>query len=511
MKKQLLTIALAAFAVAAYMPAQAVQHAKTGATSTLPDDYTWTPADDAPTPIAPVPAPKQVAWQQMETYAFIHFGTNTFGDREWGYGDADPQTFNPTRLDCEQWARTLKAAGMKGVIVTAKHHDGFCLWPTKYTDYSICNAPYRQGKGDIVGELAAACRKYGLKMGVYLSPWDRHQPFYGTPFYREYFYAQMEELLTQYGNIFEIWLDGANGGDGYYGGAREKRQIDFRTYYDFGRAHRLVERLQPQAIIFSDGGPGCRWVGNENGRAGETNWSFLRIGEVYPGYDKASELTVGHADGDTWVPAECDVSIRPGWFYHEKEDDKVKTVPQLLDIYYSSVGRNATFLLNVPVDKHGLINRIDSLRLMDFHRTLQNEFPDNLLQQAKVKATNTRGKAYAATNVADGSYNTFWATRDKVTTASLEFTFGRAESINRLSIQEFIPLGQRVQRFHIDYRIDGAWRPLPLTEQTTTIGYRRLLRFATIQARQLRITFDEARGPLCINEVGAFLSKNKAL
>ena len=227
-----------------------------------------------------------MAWQQLETYALIHFGPNTFNDREWGYGDAPLSSFNPTRLDCEQWASTLKAAGMKGIILTAKHHDGFCLWPTKYTDYSVRNTPYKDGKGDIVGELAAACRKYGLKFGVYLSPWDRHQAFYGTPLYREYFYAQLQELLTQYGDIFEVWFDGANGGDGYYGGAREERKIDRRTYYDFPRAWRMVSQYQPQAIIFSDGGPGCRWVGNEEGYAFATNWSFLRSKDVYPGYDK---------------------------------------------------------------------------------------------------------------------------------------------------------------------------------------------------------------------------------
>ena len=284
----------------------------------------------APAPVGPLPTPQQVAWQQMETYAFIHFGPNTFGDREWGYGDAPLSSFAPTRLDTRQWAATVKAAGMKGIILTAKHHDGFCLWPTKYTDYSIRNTPYKDGKGDIVGELAAACREYGLKLGLYLSPWDRHQAFYGTPLYVEYFHAQLEELLSQYGDIFEVWFDGANGGDGWYGGAKETRKIDRRTYYDFPRAHATVKRLQPNAIIFSDGGPGCRWVGNENGYAHATNWSLLRINEVYPGYERYPELQQGHADGDTWVPAECNVSIRPGWFYHEKEDDKVKSVDHLL-------------------------------------------------------------------------------------------------------------------------------------------------------------------------------------
>ena len=290
-------------------------------------------AQDAPAPVAPLPSANQVAWQQLETYAFIHFGPNTFGDREWGYGDAPLESFNPTRLDCEQWARVCKQAGMKGIILTAKHHDGFCLWPTKYTDYSVRNTPYKDGKGDVVGELAAACRKYGLKLGLYLSPWDRHQAFYGTPLYVEYFYAQLEELLTQYGEVYEVWFDGANGGDGWYGGAKETRKIDRSTYYNYPRAWKLVGELQPKAVIFSDGGPGCRWVGNESGYADATNWSFLRIKEVYPGYERHKELQYGHEDGDKWVASECNTSIRPGWFYHEKEDGRVKSVDHLVDLY----------------------------------------------------------------------------------------------------------------------------------------------------------------------------------
>ncbi|MBP7768144.1 MAG: alpha-L-fucosidase [Prevotella sp.] len=464
---------------------------------------------EAPAAIAPLPTTNQVAWQQMETYAFIHYGLNTYDDSEWGYGNANPQIFNPSRLDCEQWVRTLKAGGMKGVIITAKHHDGFCMWPTKYTDYSIRNTPYKDGKGDIVGELAAACQKYGMKLGVYLSPWDRHQAFYGTPFYREYYYAQMEELFTQYGNLFEVWLDGANGGDGWYGGANEKRQIDRRTYYEFDRVKKLVEKYQPQAVIFSDGGPGCRWVGNEKGRAGETNWSLLNANKVYAGYEKMAELNSGHANGDTWVPAECDVSIRPGWFYHDSENDKVKSVADLMDIYYTSVGRNSTFLLNVPVDKDGLIHPTDSIHLVNFRKALDEEFRVNLLKNAKVKASSTRHNAFGAANVTDGNFDTYWATKDGETSGTLTFTFKRQQSLNRLMIQEYIPLGQRVRKFRVEYQYNGNWKPLPVEEQTTTIGYRRLLRFNTIQAKQIRVTFDDARGPLCINEMGAYLSKMK--
>ena len=461
--------------------------------------------NEAPAPVAPLPTKHQVAWQQMETYAFIHFGTNTFLDREWGYGDAPLSSFNPTRLDCEQWARTLKAAGMKGVIITAKHHDGFCLWPTKYTDYSVRNSPFRDGKGDVVGELAAACKKYGLKMGVYLSPWDRHQAFYGTPLYVEYFHAQLEELMTQYGELFEVWFDGANGGDGYYGGAREERKIDRRNYYDFPRAHKMIFEHQPQAIIFSDGGPGCRWVGNEKGYAFPTNWSFLRIHDVYPGYAQFEELQTGHANGDTWVASECDVSIRPGWFYHESEDDRVKTPEYLTDLYYRSVGHNGTLLLNFPVDRNGLIHPNDSANAVAFHQRIEAELKDNLLARgATIKASDTRGKAFTTKALVDNDYDTYWATSDGVTAATLTFTLKRPQRVNRLSLQEYIPLGQRVKAFTVEYLDGKTWRPIDMGEETTTIGYKRLLRFPTVTTKALRVNITDARGPLCLNAVGAY-------
>lgn len=332
------------------------------------------PAVNAPEPVFPIPEKKQVDWQKMETYAFVHFGLNTFNDREWGYGDSDPATFNPVKLDCEQWVKTFVAAGMKGVILTAKHHDGFCLWPTGLTEYCIRNTPYKGGKGDIVRDLSEACKKYGIKFAVYLSPWDRHQANYGTPEYVDYFYRQLHELLTNYGPVFEIWFDGANGGDGWYGGAKDSRTIDRKTYYDYARAYEMIDKFQPQAVVFSDGGPGCRWVGNENGFAGATNWSFLRAGEVYPGYPKYRELQYGHADGNQWTAAECDVSIRPGWFYHPEEDDRVKTVEQLTDLYYRSVGHNATLLLNFPVNRDGLIHPTDSANAVDFIRMYRNSW-----------------------------------------------------------------------------------------------------------------------------------------
>ena len=458
----------------------------------------------APEAILPVPQEKQVNWQKMETYAFVHFGLNTFNDREWGYGDSDPKTFNPARLDCEQWVQTFVNSGMKGVILTAKHHDGFCLWPTQLTEYCIRNTPYKDGKGDIVRELSDACKKYGIKFAVYLSPWDRHQANYGTPEYVDYFYKQLHELLTNYGDVFEIWFDGANGGDGWYGGAKDARTIDRKTYYDYPRAYKMIDELQPQAVIFSDGGPGCRWVGNENGFAGATNWSFLRAGEVYPGYPKYRELQYGHADGNQWVAAECDVSIRPGWFYHPEEDDKVKTVDQLTDLYYRSVGHNATLLLNFPVDRNGLIHPTDSLNAVSFHQRVQKELADNLLSSAKVSASDERGGQFKVRGVTDGKYDTYWATNDGVTTADLTFTFSQPTKMNRVMIQEYIPLGQRVKSFIVEYKEGDQWLSVKCNEETTTVGYKRLLRFEMIETEELRIRFMDARACLCINEVGAY-------
>ena len=458
----------------------------------------------APEPVYPIPAQKQVKWQQMETYAFIHFGLNTFNDMEWGYGDTDPMTFNPTHLDAEQWARTFAEAGMKGVILTAKHHDGFCLWPTELTDYNISHSAYKDGMGDVVGELAAACKKYGLKFGVYLSPWDRNRADYGEPSYVEYYHAQLQDLLTRYGDLFEIWFDGANGGDGYYGGAREKRNIDRRNYYDFPKAWAMVEQLQPDAICFSDAGPGCRWVGNERGIAGTTNWSFLRSADVYPGYPNMDELNVGHTDGDAWVAAECDVSIRPGWFYHESEDDQVKTADDLTELYYQSVGRNATLLLNFPVNKEGLISKTDSLNAVHFHQRIQRELNQNLLVGAKVEASETRGKAFNANKVTDGAFDSYWATSDGVSSASLTFTFREPTTLSKVLLQEYIPLGQRVSRFSVEVQKGGEWQAVDAGEETTTIGYKRILRFPETTADALRITFIESRGPLCISEVAAY-------
>ncbi|MBR3857767.1 MAG: alpha-L-fucosidase [Bacteroidaceae bacterium] len=464
---------------------------------------------NAPEPIGPLPSPQQVEWQKMETYAFIHYGLNTFTDKEWGYGDADPKTFNPSRMDVEQWVRTFKQAGMKGVIIVAKHHDGFAMWPSPLTEYNITKSSYdgpknKDGKVDVLAELRKACDKYGLKMGIYLSPWDRNHAEYGRQAYVDYYHKQLEQLTTEYGPLFEVWLDGANGGDGYYGGARETRKIDRRNYYNFPKIHSIIQTNQPQAIIFSDGGPGCRWVGNERGEAGIPNWSFLKKDEVYPGMPNSEVLGSGFPDGDIWVAAECDVSIRPGWFYHPEEDSKVKTPEQLVDIYYKSVGRNATFLLNFPVDREGRVNAIDSTNAVRFRQIIDAEFKTNLLRKAKVTASSERGKSFRAKKLNDGKWDTYWSTPDGTTTGSVTFTFRKPTRVNRLLLQEYIPLGQRVKSFAAEALVDGKWTQIDPGESFGNIGYKRILRFPTIQASALRINILDSRGPVCISGIEAY-------
>lgn len=459
----------------------------------------------APAPLLPLPEQKQVDWQRMETYAFIHFGLNSFCDREWGYGDTDPKMFNPKRLDCEQWVKTLIAAGMKGVILTAKHHDGFCLWPFEGNDYNVSKSPWRNGKGNVVKELSEACKKHGLKFAVYLSPWDRSRADYGSPSYVDYFHSQLRDLLTNYGPVFEVWFDGANGGDGYYGGARDKRTIDRKNYYNYPRIYQILDSLQPQAVVFSDGGPGCRWVGNEKGFAGETNWAFIPKNTVYPGYPNYPELQFGYPDGDQWTAAECDVSIRPGWFYHPEEDDKVKSPEQLADLYYRSVGHNATLLLNFPVDRNGLINPVDSANAVNFHKLIQRELGNNLVAGMKPKVSNERGGQFVAQALTDGSWDTYWATSDGVTSADITFTFKKAQKMNRIMLQEYIPLGQRVKKFAVEWLDkNGTWKAVEQGEETTTIGYKRLLRFLTVETKGLRVRILDSRGPICMNNMGVY-------
>ena len=318
-----------------------------------------------PEPYGAVPSSRQLAWHEMEFTGFLHFTTNTFTDKEWGYGDESPDIFNPTGFDAEQIVSTAKMAGMKGLILTCKHHDGFCLWPSKFTDHSVKSSPWQEGKGDVVREISEACRRHGLKFGVYLSPWDRNHADYGEKVYVDYYRNQLKELLTNYGSVFEVWWDGANGGDGYYGGARETRIIDRSTYYDWDETAQIVRELQPEAVIFSDAGPDIRWVGNEKGFAGDPCWQTYsptpREGETKAGPGTANylEATNGHRDGKFWLPAEACVSIRPGWFWHEDQDDRVRSPENIIDLYYSSIGRGATLLLNLPPDRRGLIHEND--------------------------------------------------------------------------------------------------------------------------------------------------------
>jgi alpha-L-fucosidase len=436
----------------------------------------------------------------MEFYAFVHFNMNTFTDMEWGTGGESPELFNPTELDCQQWARVCHEAGMTGIILTAKHHDGFCLWPSEYTEHSVKNSPWKNGKGDVVQELADACEEYGLKLGIYLSPWDRNHAEYGTDAYITYFRNQLTELLTNYGEVFEVWFDGANGGTGWYGGANEDRRVDRKTYYDWPTTRQIVRDLQPDAVMFSDAGPGVRWVGNESGWAGETNWSILRRDEFYPGSPNHKELPYGQEDGTHWVPAEVDVSIRPGWYYHKSEDHKVKSVKQLVDIYYHSIGRNASFLLNFPVDARGLIHENDEEQLMKMVEVIRRDLQTDLAWEARVEASQVRGdsRKFDAMKVVDDNPDTYWATDDSVISASLTFEFGRENTFNRILIQEYIPLGQRVREFSLEAWVDGAWREI---DRQTTIGYKRILRFDNVDSDKLRLNILDAKACPTISNV----------
>ena len=461
---------------------------------------------EAPKPYGPLPSEAQLKWQELEFYAFIHFSMNTFTDMEWGFGDKDPQLFNPEKLDTRQWCKLFKEAGMKGVILTAKHHDGFCLWPSEYTEYSVKNSPWREGKGDLVKELAEACKEYGLKLGIYLSPWDRNHSKYGTDEYISYFRNQLTELLSNYGDVFEVWFDGANGGSGYYGGANEDRSVDRRTYYDWPTTNKLVKELQPNALIFSDGGPDIRWCGNESGWIKETNWSLLRRDEVWPGYPRHVELQSGHEDGNYWVPAEVNVSIRPGWFYHKNQDNQVKELDQLLDIYYHSIGRNATWNLNIPIAPTGLVHPNDSARLVELGQAIQSEFKTNLAQHTKVETSNDRGSSFTGANLIDGNKESYWATEDSITTASATLIFTEPTNINRFLVQEHIALGQRVEGFTVEILSNNEWQTVGIG---TTIGYKRILRFPTVKAEKVRLKITQSRACPVISNIELYFAPDR--
>lgn len=458
---------------------------------------------NAPRSFGPLPTQKQIDWQEMEFYAFVHFSLNTFTNKEWGYGDESPELFNPSQLDVRQWARVVKEAGMKGIILVAKHHDGFCLWPSAYTERSVKNSPWENGKGDLVKELAAACKEYDLKLGLYLSPWDRNHAQYGKPEYVTYFRNQLKELLTNYGEVFEMWFDGANGGDGYYGGANETRKINSLTYYNWDETYKLIYDIAPKTLVWGVGPSEARWIGNEEGRAGKTNWSLLRQKDELAGKVHYSEFMSGHEDGEKWVPGEADVSIRPGWFYHSVEDDKVRSLDEMVDIYYESIGRNATLLLNLPVDTRGLVNENDEQRLKELVATIKADFKTELLKGTKVQASNTRAvdSNFGPQNVIDGNKNTYWATDDKVKQASIEFTFKKPTAVNRVLLQEYIKLGQRVKAFSVEANINGHWKTIA---NETTIGYKRILRIDRVVTSAIRINILDAKAGFVISTIEAY-------
>ena len=401
----------------------------------------------APQPDYPVPTRQQLEWQQLETYAFVHFGLNTFNDLEWGYGDTPASTFNPVELDCEQWVQTFKACGMKGVILTAKHHDGFCLWPTKTTDYNISNSPYKNGKGNMVKELSDACHKYGLKFGIYLSPWDRNNAEYGKEAYVETYHKQIEELTTNYGELFEFWFDGANGGTGWYGGADEMRSIEASKYYDYERARNTIWKNNPDAMIFGGTMQTIRWVGNEQGWAGETQWSMVKMSNI----DDCDYLTRGDKNGDVWLPAEVDVSIRPGWFYSPSTDDKVKSVEQLMDIWFGSVGRGGNLLLNVPPDRRGMIHPADSARLMEFKAARE------AFLAGAVGSASREGRAVKVPS---------------------------GHEVSAVVVCEDISKGQKISSFVVEGMKDGRWSVLA---EGTTVGHKRILRFEPCCCEKVRV------------------------
>lgn len=455
-----------------------------------------------PSPVYPIPEPRQLAWQELQYYGFVHFNMNTFSDREWGFGDEQPSQFAPTALDARQWARVAKEAGMKGLIITAKHHDGFVLWPSAYTAHSVKNSPWRDGKGDLIREFVDACREYGLKVGIYYSPWDRNHPDYGKPEYITYMRNQLTELLTNYGELFEVWFDGANGGSGWYGGANEERIVDKLTYYDWPSMHALVRELQPGAMLFSDAGPDVRWVGNEHGFAYPTTWSNLMRDSVYAGMPEYSDKwAMGQENGTHWVPAEADVSIRPGWYYHAYEDHKVKTLPELLEIYYQSIGQNSSLLINFPVDTRGLIPDSDVQAILELSAKVKEDFAVNLAIGAKVSASSSRGAGYAENLLLDGNYDNYWAAAAGQTSASVELDFGLPRFFNRILIQEYVNLGQRVSAFAVEKEVEGKWMPLA---QGTTIGYTRILRVPDSEAQKIRINFLEGKGEPLIGELGVY-------
>jgi len=449
----------------------------------------------APEPYGACPTPDQVAWQQMEMNLFCHFGPNTFTGVEWGSGAEPEDIFCPTDLDCRQWAATARAAGFKGIILTAKHHDGFCLWPSPESRHTVAQSRWRDGRGDVLRELSDACAAEGLKFGVYISPWDRNDPHYGTSEYNGVFVRTLESVLGgAYGPVFEQWFDGACGE-----GPSGKRQE-----YDWPLFNATVARLQTHAVVFSDVGPGCRWVGNEAGHVGRTNWSTLEVEGFTPGAGSPpTEVLNGGTPGAShWAAAETDVSIRPGWFWRVSETDRVKSVQQLLQIYYESVGRNSLLLLNVPPDTRGRIDAVDSLRLMEFRAALDAIFSEDLSAGANADAL-SRGRGFEAGNVLDAGYDSYWAMPDGSVTGTITLTLDGEKTFNRILLQEYIPLGQRIEAFHVNVLTpEGTWQEIA---RETTVGYKRIVLIPTVTTTAVRIVIDHALACPTLSRLGLYL------
>ena len=442
-------------------------------------------------PLPPLPSKEQLQWHEKEFYLFIHFGPNTFTDKEWGEGNEDPSVFNPSALDCEQWARIAKKAGAKGIILTAKHHDGFCLWPSKFSTHTVRESKWQNGKGDVVKALSEACKKMGIEMGVYISPWDRNHLQYGTPAYNDVYLSSMKELLTQYGNFFELWWDGANG-EGPNG---RKQPYDFRRFED------SAFKWQSQLVIFSDIGPGIRWCGNENGIINSTNWNLLdtagfKRGEGSPPNDT---LNRGNVNGKHWIPAEADVSIRPGWFYHAKEDSKVKSPKTLFNLYLKSVGNGGNLLLNVPPDRTGRINSVDSASLMGFRCLRDEAFANDLFKGATLRTNSNQPKKLS--HLLDHSIQTYWASSLQANTEIIVL-LPKKTNINTVVLEEMIAYGQRVCDFTIEVFDGHAFQKI---FTGTTIGRKKIASFTKQETAKLRITILNAKAAPVLRNISGYL------
>ena len=472
-------------------------------------------AQNAPKPYGAIPSERQIAWQEKEMYVIMHFTPTTFQNKEWGFGDADPAIFNPKNFNANAIAAAVKAGGFKGITVVAKHHDGFALWPTKSTEYNISKSPFREGKADLVKEMMLATNQAGLGFGIYCSPWDRNNANYSKSAYiNEVYYKQLNELYSNYGQLHTVFYDGANGGDGFYGGSNEKRSIDASTYYNYEKIWTIVRKKQPGAAIFSDIGPDIRWVGNESGFAAETSWStFTPISpskdkKPSPGFVVEATLPTGTRNGQFWTPAECDVPLRPGWFYHPEQDGKTKTPAQLLEIYYKSVGRSASLDLGIAPMPSGELHPDDIKSMSDFGVILQKTFATNFAKGAKIQASNIRGKSdmYGPEKLIDNDRYSYFATDDSVNHAELVFNLKNKSRFNVIRLRENIKLGQRIEGVEIDAWIDNHWKEIG---KATSIGGNRLIRLQNyIESDKVRLRI--LKSPVCIalSDFGLFAEPN---